>query len=234
MATASPAKARPADWPLYFPIVTTLLLVLSLIAFSDNLVTDIGQPSNFEPRLIVHGIFGLAWSVMLAVQAWLVRMRRIAQHRRYGSKVFLVGAGLIGTTAYLFYVTFKGIAAMDGEVLTNRLLLPVFAVFVWLAWRNRQRPDRHKRYLLMGSFALLSPVLSRDFNRLFWPFYAHPEAAEADFAFLVYYLTSWGALVASLWAYDLATMRRIHPLTLLGSALIAGVVLGIGVFGPEG
>jgi hypothetical protein len=42
----------------YFSIVSVLLLFLSVVAFSDNLFTDVGQPSNRDPKLIVHGLFG--------------------------------------------------------------------------------------------------------------------------------------------------------------------------------
>ena len=65
----------------YFSIVSVLLLVLSVVAFSDNLFTDVGQPSNRDPKFIVHGVFGLAWYVLLATQANLVRAR-VGRHRR--------------------------------------------------------------------------------------------------------------------------------------------------------
>jgi hypothetical protein len=36
---------------------------MSIAAFSDNLFTNIGQPSNRDPKFIIHGLFGLAWYV---------------------------------------------------------------------------------------------------------------------------------------------------------------------------
>jgi hypothetical protein len=47
-------------WGAYFSIISVLMLSLSIIAFSDNLFTDLGQPSNSDPKFIVHGLFGLA------------------------------------------------------------------------------------------------------------------------------------------------------------------------------
>ena len=63
----------------YFARVSLLLLALSLIAFSDNLFTNIGQPSNRDPKFIVHGLFGLAWSVLLALQANVAQRRQLRQ-----------------------------------------------------------------------------------------------------------------------------------------------------------
>ena len=232
MATLAAAPSSRTRWRAYFPGITSLLLALSLIAFSDNLVTDVGQPSNSTPRLIIHGLFGLGWSVSLALQAWLIYTGRTKQHRANGRLLFLVGAGLVLSTAYLFITTFRGFAAMSAEVVINRLLLPVFAVCLWQAWRQRMRPDLHKRFLLVGSFAMLSPVLARDFNHLFWPWYPDPEGRDADTAFLLFYFMSWGGLIGSLWLYDRATLGRVHRVTWIGSLVIATIVVGTTLLMP--
>lgn len=211
----------------YFPVVTTVLLVLSVIAFSDNLITDVGQPSNSDPKMVIHGLFALAWMILLALQAWLARARRTPVHRRIGPWAFAVAAGLALSTLYVFYAGFNGFAAMSPEVLTNRLLLPVFAGFTLLAWVHRKQPERHKRFLLLGTLALFSPIVSRAFGRFFWPIYPDPNAAEADLAFAAFFFGTWGLLLASLWAYDLLTTRRVHPATVVGTVIIAGVVLGV-------
>jgi hypothetical protein len=50
----------------YFQIVSTFLLVLSFIAFSDNLITDIGQESNSDLKFIIHGLF------MFVIIGWVI------------------------------------------------------------------------------------------------------------------------------------------------------------------
>jgi len=42
---------------LFFPIASFLLLFLTIAGFWDNLFTDVGQPSNSDPKFIVHGLF---------------------------------------------------------------------------------------------------------------------------------------------------------------------------------
>jgi hypothetical protein len=137
------------------------------VAISDNLFTNVGQPSNSDPQMVIHGLFAAAWVALFAAQAWLINLRRISAHRRVGRIGFVAGVGMALSTVYLFYSKFRGFAAMDGEVLANRLLLPVFVVCFVLAWRRRNRADWHKRLLLVGTMALLEPVLARIYDPLF-------------------------------------------------------------------
>jgi hypothetical protein len=207
--------------PLFFPVMTTLLWALSIGAFSDNLFTDVGQPSNRDPKMVVHGLFGLAWASLFATQAWLVNVRRVSLHRRMGQATFLVAIGLTVTTLYLFYDGFRGWAAMVPETLANRLLLPVFVVCVALAYVRRTRPDWHKRLLLIGTMALLEPVLARLYDPLFaWAIPVGIDKALDQALFLTYLFSTWALLVGSMWLHDRATIHRIHPVTLAGSGAI--------------
>jgi hypothetical protein len=59
MAEPQAISASPIQkaWGSYFSGISVLLLLLSIIAFSDNLFTDVGQPSNRDPKFIIHGLF---------------------------------------------------------------------------------------------------------------------------------------------------------------------------------
>jgi hypothetical protein len=221
MASIASDRIARRSAPLYFPVVTTLLWALSVGAFSDNLFTDVGQPSNSDPKMVVHGLFGLAWASLFAIQAWLVNVRRVGLHRRLGQAGFVVAIGVTVTTLYLFYDNFRGWSAMGPEVLANRLLLPVFVVCAALAYVRRTRPDWHKRLLLIGTMALLEPVLARLYDPLFgWAIPTDIDRALDETLFLTFLFSAWAALVGSLWVHDHATMRRIHPVTLAGSGAI--------------
>lgn len=206
----------------YFSLVSGLLLFLSLAAFSDNLLTDIRQPSNSDPKMVVHGLFGLAWNVLLVVQANLVRVRNLALHRKLGIATMLVGLGVTLSTLYLFIVLWKGWDNMAPEVRANRLLLPGFALFLLLAWLRRGRADWHKRLVLAGSFLMLGPVLSRLYDPLVVPLMeslAPAFTARVDeVGFLVFLVVAWVGFFLSLAAYDWKTQRRVHPVTITGFA----------------
>lgn len=212
------AKARGS----YFSVTAALLLFLGVVAFSDNLFTDVGQASNRDPKFIVHGLFGLAWSVLLVVQANLVRVRRVALHRRLGIATFLVGVGITLSTLYIFVVLWKGWDPMAVQVRANRLLLPGFALCLALAWWHRGRADWHKRLLFAGSFLMLGPVLSRAYDPLIvsWmePLFPAFTARVDESGFLLFFVGGWLAFFASLAWHDWRTQGRMHTVTLAGFA----------------
>lgn len=210
----------------YFPVTCVLLLLLSIVAFSDNLFTDVGQPSNSDPKFIVHGLFGLAWYVLLAVQANLVRVRNMKLHKRLGIATFIVAVGVTLSTLYIFIAIWKGWGDMTEEVRANRLLLPGYAVCVLLAWLWRGRSDWHKRLILTGTFFMLGPVLSRAYDPLVvsWMERLFPllYTKKVDqIGFFVFWWGSWICFFLSLALYDWKTMRRIHRVTLAGCAWFA-------------
>ena len=71
----------------YFPIVSSLLLVLSVIAFSDNLFTDISQESNRDPKFIIHGVLMFAWFRTFVAQSVFILRKQIRAHIRWGKSV---------------------------------------------------------------------------------------------------------------------------------------------------
>lgn len=224
MAKTTMRRAGRRPGALYFPVVSTLLVGLSVLAFADNLITDIHQPSNSDPQMVVHGLIAAAWVFLFAAQAWLIYFGRIAAHRRLGPWVFAVAAGLALSTLYLFVSKFHGWAAMESEVLANRLLLPVFVFCTVLAYARRNRPDWHKRLLLIGTMALLEPVLARIYDPLFGPLLPAKMSETLDmFLFLSFLFTSWLGLIGSLWLYDRLVIGRVHRVTIVGSGAIVAI-----------
>ncbi|TNJ33202.1 hypothetical protein [Arenimonas terrae] len=205
---------------VYFSVTSALLLFLSVVAFSDNLFTDVGQASNHDPKFVIHGLFGLAWYVLLTVQANLIRTRRISLHRTLGIATFLVAVGVTLSTLYIFVVLWKGWANMAPEVRANRLLLPGYALCVMLAWHWRARADWHKRLLFAGTFLMLGPVLARTYDPLIASWLGplvpamSPQTDEA--LFLTYFFGVWVGFFVSLACHDWLKERRVHPATLAG------------------
>lgn len=216
----------------YFTLTAALLLFLSVVAFSDNLFTDVGQASNRDPKFVVHGLFGLAWYVLLLVQANLVRVRNLALHRRVGLATMVVAIGVALSTLYIFVVIWKGWANMAEEARANRLLLPGFVLFLFLAWRNRARADWHKRLVFCATFLMLGPVLARCYDPLIvsWmePLFPAFTARVDEAGFLLFFFGGWIAFFVSLMVHDRRTLHRVHPVTLAGFAwFVLAWVLGI-------
>lgn len=203
---------------LYFPAVSLVVLALTLVGFQDNLFTDVGQPSNSDPKFIIHGLFCLAWPMVFAVQANFVRTGNLRLHRQLGATGLVVAAGVVLSTLYVFVAIWNGWGAMAADAKANRLLLPAFLACVWLAWSMRTRPDWHRRLLLVGTLYMLGPVLMRA-SILTDPFVPHETEEELLRATFGFTAVVWNALFLSLFAYDLATLRRVHRVTVAGYGL---------------
>ena len=201
----------------YASAISVAMLALTLFSFSDNLLTDVGQPSNGDARFVVHGLFCLAWMAMLALQANLIRRGNIRLHRALGMAGIIVALGVTLSTLYVFVSVWKGWDAMPVWAKANRVLLPSFSLLALLAFLSRKRPDRHRRLMLVATFYMLEPVLSRSFDPLM-PWLDHLPAAEVDRTWWIFFILSWHATFLSLFAYDWCAARRIHPVTIAGYA----------------
>ena len=225
-------QADLATRPLgaYFSTVTVLLLILSIVAFSDNLFTNVGQPSNKDPKFVIHGLFGLAWYVLLATQANLVRVRNVALHRRLGIATFIVAIGVTLSTLYIFIVVWKGWGNMSPEVRANRLMLLGYATCLWMAWQLRRQAALHKRLILVGSFFMLEPVLARAYDplvaswaKVLFPSFFTEQADEIGFQLFLW--GGWIGAFVSLAIYDLKTQKAAHLATASGFAWMSFALL---------
>jgi hypothetical protein len=209
-------------WGTYLSVTSALLLFLSVIAFSDNLFTNVGQPSNSDPKFIIHGLFGLAWYVLLVTQANLVRVRNVRLHKKLGIATFIVALGVTLSTLYIFIVVWKGWDHMTPNVRANRLFLPGYAICMLLAWLRRKQTDWHKRLIFTGTFFMVGPVLSRAYDPLIvsWmePLFPVLSAHLDEVGFIVFFWGIWIGFFVSLAAYDWKILARIHPVTLAGFA----------------
>lgn len=212
----------------YFPVASLLLLALTLIGFSDNLLTDVGQQSNSDPKFIVHGLFCLAWMLVFAVQTSLVRAGNIAMHRRLGQAAMVIAAGVTISTLYVFFMVWKGWAAMPIYAQANRFLLPCFAMFVGLGFLNRRRADRHKRFMYIATLFMMEPVLSRAMDP-FIPYLGFSSEAQIDRVWWIFFVITWNGFFLSLLAYDWITQRRLHPVSLAGYAVLVAIWVAVAI-----
>ncbi len=198
----------------HFPVGCALLLLLSLVAFWDNLVSDVTQPSNGNPVMIVHGIFLLAWMIVLVAQSLLPRVCRTDLHRRIGRFAFPLAGGVVVSTILLFATVWKEWGALTPEVLANRILLASYAVCMFAAYRARLRPEWHKRLVYCGTLLLSEPVLARTFDPLIVPLLPSMAPGADMPIFYIYMTVVWTGFFAALVVYDRIKTRRVHPVTI--------------------
>lgn len=210
----------------YFPVASLSLVALTVIAFSDNLFTDVGQPSNHSPKFVIHGLLCGAWMILLFVQGSLVSAGNVRLHRRLGMAAMVVAIGVALSTIWVFYMAWKGWAVMTYDVKANRLLLPSFALFAALGFINRRRPERHKRFMYTGTLFMLEPVLGRVYDPAIVPLLHGWSVPQVDAFYPIWKFTLWTAYFLSLLLYDWRTARRIHPIT-IAALLVFGAISGL-------
>lgn len=222
--TASRSVRRSRDY--YFGI-SVVILLLSVWGFSDNLFWDVGQPSNSDPKFIVHGLFCLAWMVMLVVQTSLVRQRNVRLHMKLGLLGMAIAAGVTISTVYVFVVIWSGWENMAPFVKANRILFASYSICVVAAFLNRRRPDWHKRLMIVATLFMMEPILSRVFGTMEMTVLRGMTDSQLDLYWYFVVFALWGALFASLLWHDLKTLKRVHPVSICGAGWVVAVWIAV-------
>lgn len=202
---------------LFFPTMSILLLTAVVAGFWETFFFRSATAGPLPSRHAMHGVAATAWFVLFAVQSLLVSAGRVRWHRRLGWVAIAVVVLLVVTSLQTLFGIVDSWRGLGRDVDAQRGLiglivwgdLGALVAFVALVgrgvWLRRDR-ESHRRFMLMGSFAILSPALVR--------VAALPVLDGMD-AIL---LTMGGLLGFALLLvlYDLATLRRVHRATALG------------------
>ena len=195
----------------YFLTASVLMLILSLVGFSDNLITDTGQASNSDPKFIIHGLFLFAWFIIFVIQTNFIRKENYKAHKKLGLAGMFVAAGVLITTLYIFIVVYKGWNVMPFNAKANRFFMPSFALLIWLGYMNRKKVAKHKRLMYVGTLYMLGPILDRALDEIF------PDKLISNtVGWGPFIIGFWSLFFISLFIYDWLTLKKIHPVTYLG------------------
>ncbi len=117
----------------------------------------------------VHGVTATAWVLLLIWQSWSIRQRSFALHRWGGRMSFLLAPPFIAGGLLVTKMTAIK-ASPFTEMFAIRLSfadfvsVAAFALFYFLALRNRKYVELHSRFMLATIFPLLAPSIARIFT----------------------------------------------------------------------
>ena len=218
MTTASLRAARVARSSLagriYLP-VGVLALVIAIVGFWPTYFSHLVRGTLDRPPVFhLHAVVFTGWLLLLIAQASLAGMGRIALHRRIGRigigyGVILVAVGLL----IAFYQFAVRVRAGDMDTARIRLLAPfsdmvVFAPVLWAAWRYRNKPETHKRLMVVATTILLVAAVHR------MTIFGAPPAPTPLL------LAVWLSPIALAMAHDFIRSRMVHPAYLIGVVLV--------------
>ncbi len=118
------------------------------------------------PGLVhVHGLVMTLWIVLFATQVGLVAARRTDLHRKLGvAGVVLAAAVVVVGVVTAIEGAKRGVSPGPPPLVFMAIpigVVLVFGVLVGAAIALRRRSDWHKRLMLLGSIAVLTPAIAR-------------------------------------------------------------------------
>ena len=212
-----------------FYLVMSLVMATTIVAgFSQTVPDDFTADPALPVLLHVHGAVFTLWVLLMVAQPAFIAQGSFKRHRQFG----LIGAGLavamviMGLAATVFAIRYHRVPAFfpPGVFLVmNSLGILVFGGLVAAGVRLRRNGDWHKRLMLCATISILGPGLGR-----FLPMDSFGTMAPL----VMFGVIGLYALAGP--AYDLVTLRRVHPAYIWGVAtiLISEIAIGPLAFAP--
>ncbi|MBI1330583.1 MAG: hypothetical protein GC166_11860 [Alphaproteobacteria bacterium] len=193
-----------------------LCLAAVLAGFSTTYILPMASQSFSAPAIVhIHGALCLTWVLLFIVQTLLVRNRRTRLHMKAGYAGIPVALGIfVSGMGTAHWATARDIETVPTAFTTSigtLTSLTIFSAFVVFAVSMRNRPDWHKRLMMLATVTVLWPAYFR-FRHLM-PWVPRPDI--------------WLALVLADLPIVVAAMRdwrvygKVHPVwAIFGTALI--------------
>jgi hypothetical protein len=204
-----PKKLHP-----YFVGFTIVFAVLVVAGFSRSFFLPMAEGTLAKPLFVhVHGALFFGWTALLVLQASLAATKRLRLHRKVGSFAgWLIIPMLLMGTIVAARDTVHDYYAGDGEAALSFFYgeladLAMFGVLAGAAMILRDKPEFHKRWVIMGSLGLLGAAIGR----------IHEISSYGLYIFI--------ALIASVAVFDIASRRAIHVATLVGAGFLMAMNL---------
>ena len=226
MATFSSPSAEVLNLPrlksrsrYFFPVFSILMIAVVFTGFWPSYFGPlITQGRVVRPLIIhLHGAIFLGWMALLIAQVILAAIGKVRAHRSLGTLgiaygLLVVVMGLIAT----FAAPVLHVRAGEWDVDRAAGFLPIpigdmvlFGGFFGLAIAYRRKPEIHKRFIVLATVALLFAAAGR----------------MASFIPVPAALFIWFSPLLICIGYDLASRRRLHPVSAIGfGVLLVGLL----------
>ncbi len=221
-------RKTPRRRSRFFVVMAVVLLVIGFAGFGRTFfLKSFFEAPELPWYLLLHGAVLTVWFGLLLVQSLLISGGRIATHRRLGRVVVATGVFAIVMT---FFLILGADASREARGVTGGVpiamlvlgdfsQLAAFSILMTFGIVCRHRPALHKRAMLFASIALMTPGVAR-LPRI-------PALTAAGPVLVPAVIIS---LLLANWVHDLFNDRRIHAVTVCGTALILGGFLAASAF----
>lgn len=177
-----------------------------------------GPKPVITPSVHVHGALATAWIVLLIVQTRLIAYGRRDLHKLMGLAGVAIGAALVVMGVFVATHSERRIhTAANAGTLADPyvfLIFPfasvgLFALFATLGVLKRNRPEAHKRFMLLATASMIVPALARIVT----------QASHGAVAGVVGAMVLVNVFLIAMVVHDLYTRGRLHSVTLWGGGV---------------
>jgi hypothetical protein len=172
--------------------------------------------------LHIHGAVFTLWIILFVSQISLVTTKHVAVHRRlgmygFGLAVLMLVLGVLAASDQMSRHAHDSTTGTPADAHAFFAIplggIMLFATFVALGYRRRNKPAVHKRLMLFATFALLEAAFDR------WPIFDPTPLWLAQ-------LISFVPLVLLTMAYDWWSCGRVQNVTIWSAVLLLSVQQG--------
>lgn len=220
------ARDRATRFYLGFALVA---LAAVCIGFSTTYALPMARRVFAAPAIVhLHGALCLLWVLLFGAQAILVRAGRSRLHRKLGLLGLPVAIGiLVSGLGTAWWATDRDLGTLDiapTTMIGTLTSLTIFTAFVMAGVAMRNRPDWHKRLMMLATIVVLWPAYFR-FRHLM-PWVPRPDI------WLALVLADLPILVAAL--RDRLVYGRVHKVwAIFGTLLVLEQAFEVMVFETE-
>ena len=212
MATLA-ARGRLSAERRFFLSMAVAMAVCTFAGFARTYyLMEYTGAADLPPAVHLHGLLFTAWVLLFGLQAGLISARRHDIHVMTGSVGIALAAAMIMLGLYVAVTRTRPPAAaaltIEQFLIFPLIAIGLFALFVAMAFANRDRPDVHKRYMLIASINVILPALARLTALL--PFLPRGVIGGLIIANL---------FLLALAIFDWRTLGRLHRATLIGGGI---------------
>lgn len=194
--------------PSFFLIMSIVGLLAAVTGFAKTFFIPVANGSFNAPLSVhVHGAFAFSWVILFVIQTSLIHFRNYRLHQYLGVLGLFIAVGVTVTMIPAgIFVVHRELSQGLGNTAYSGLLGVVTSGLIFLALVvtgiiNRNRPDYHKRFMLLATIVVLWPAWFR-FRHYF------PSVPRPDIWFALVLADS---LIVIAWIWDKLKNGRVHP-----------------------
>lgn len=138
-----------------------------MVGFSDNWLYNVGQKSNSNPIFVSHGLIAFAWFSLLVIQTGLIKNKKTKMHMKFGISGIIIFTLLFLSNVIILIDKLISVGKVDADSLASFVLFALATVLIFQGFKERRiNSEKHKMYILFGSFLMMRPAIDRVFNKV--------------------------------------------------------------------